>query len=652
MVRMVWSFVCIALLTLSSIGDDHDLPRQLRILHTDLHISVSTDSSILNGKVQYTAVVLRDLTAFPAITMNRYYLGIDSAAVNGEQAVVEYLDSPAESFHIVIPPSLIILPDDTVYISIWYSRKTDEAAVGRERERRGYYFFKAGDREWNQTASKTVGYTMSQPRDARAWFPTIDEPWNKSTLTMHIRVDNPAVVVANGTHVYTDWHNDGSATFTYDHPYPISPYLFAFNVGPFKKFPAEYVSVDGRVIPIAAYLFESDAAWADSANSMMQNMLGVFEHLFGPYPFDRYGMIAIEPFRYGGMEHQTISTMRRQIFLNERVVAHELAHQWWGNLVTCANWKHIWLNEGFASYAEALYYEHKYDKSMLDWYMDWFANIYFAEDERARYPLYDPPEEYLFGRAIYQKGAWVLHMLRNLVGDTAFFNAFRRYATAHAYDVAKSQDLQRAFEEEVNIDLDWFFTQWVYDAGYPVYQVLSNVKRTEETENYTISILLKQIQTNAPEVFKGPVEFLVRHAHGDTLLSFWNDMREQAFIFTIDSMPDTVIFDPHARILKRVDLTSYTAEDRGLSERIYLWQNYPNPFNTITVIEYELPSSMYVRLRIVDTLGRELTVLVEDYLEPGLHSAVFDAQGYASGVYFAVMEADGVSVVRKMTYLR
>jgi aminopeptidase N len=238
---------------------------------------------------------------------------------------------------------------------------------------------------------------------------------------MHVTVDNPVAVIANGELTETVVHDDGSVRYTYHHPYPISPYLFSFNAGPFEEYTDSYESIDGRTISIASYLFGSDAAWADSANSMMKNMMAVFEDLFGPYPFDRYGMIAVEPFRYGGMEHQTITTMRRQLFLNERVTAHEIAHQWWGNMVTCESWDHIWLNEGFASYAEALYIERKSGTTQRNAIMESYANTYFFEDGTIRYPLYNPPEGYIFGRAIYQKGAWVLHMLRNVVSDAVFY---------------------------------------------------------------------------------------------------------------------------------------------------------------------------------------------------------------------------------------
>jgi aminopeptidase N len=623
----------------------------LDIIHTDLHIFISSDNPSLHGEVHYTAVVQTPIEA--PVTMNAYWLSIDSIAVNGMEAYgVFLLIQGWEEFGIELPQELDPAPGDTVLLSIWYTRIVGPGEPGRELYREGYYFFEKGDMQWNQTASETIGYTMSQPRDARAWFPTIDEPSNKSTLTMHVTVDNPVAVIANGELTETVVHDDGSVRYTYHHPYPISPYLFSFNAGPFEEYSDSYESIDGRTIPIASYLFGSDAAWADSANSMMKNMMAVFEDLFGPYPFDRYGMIAVEPFRYGGMEHQTITTMRRQLFLNERVTAHEIAHQWWGNMVTCESWDHIWLNEGFASYAEALYIERIYGTDQRNTILESYANTYFFEDVTIRYPLYNPPEGYIFGRAIYQKGAWVLHMLRNVVSDAAFYATLREYAERHAYGAAGTDDLRSAFEFAAGMELAWFFDQWVYEPGYPVYQIESRAEENEGGTEFDVSITLNQIQENAPEVFIGPVEFLIRVNGADSLYSFWNDRRGQQFLVSVPALPDTVIFDPGNKILKKIGNATYIDGGDGIPEKISLLQNYPNPFNSSTTIEFRLSETSDVRLRIVDALGRHLALLLDDRYEPGNYVVTFNADRYASGIYFAVLEGEGVNLVRKMVYIK
>ncbi len=653
MTRIIRSLLISFLIVIGLSADTDDAFKRVEIYHTDLHITIAADTASLYGEVHYTAVAQEDLSDETPLRMHYYWLQIDSVAVNGDKVQHAFILYPeVEYFEILIPESMTILSGDTLTISIWYTRFADSYATDRDSLREGYYFFKQGASRWGQTAPQTIGYTMSQPRDARAWFPAVDKPWNKSTLTMRITVDHPVAVIATGELIQILKNPNGDVTYVYDHPYPIAPYLFAFNAGPFNEYKTTYTLNDGVTIPVASYLFEADAAWADSANSMMKNMLDVFEELFGPYPFDRYGMIAIQPFRFGGMEHQTLSTMLRTLFLSERVTAHELAHQWWGNLVTCESWENIWLNEGFATYSEALYTEAKNGPEARDAVLEWFANGYFSEDETKRYPLYNPPEGYMFGRAIYRKGAWVLHMLRNLVGGETFFTALRQYASNHAYSTAGTADFRNVFENIADRNLNWFFNQWIYQAGYPVYHVISNIQEKGSESTHNITIQLNQKQENAPDIFEGPVEFLVRSEIGDTVLTFWNDKREQEFLFSYESKPDTIIFDPDRKILKKIGVVSLIEERDELPGRITLAQNYPNPFNTATVIEYTIPEEMHVRIRVIDTLGREIKVLIDEYVTAGRYSTRFDASGFASGVYFAVLEGNGSSKVRKMTYIR
>jgi aminopeptidase N len=637
--------------SLSAVTDD--IFSGIEIFHTDLHVTISSDTASLNGEVHYSAVARQDLNPEQTIGMHFYRLRIDSVSVNGEKAIAVFpLVIPApEFFEIMLPESMTIAPGDTLTVSVWYSRLYYPSVPNNDSDRDGYYYFKQGESRWGQTAPHTIGYTMSQPRDARAWFPTVDKPWNKSTLRMSVTVDSPVNVIANGELTDIVGHDNGTVTYVYEHPYPIAPYLFAFNAGPFHEHATTYTSKDGRTIPIASYLFQADASWVDSANSMMKNMFEVFENLFGPYPFDRYGMIAIQPFRYGGMEHQTITTMRRNLFLSERITAHELAHQWWGNLVTCRTWENIWLNEGFASYAEALYTEAKEGSDARNGILELFAGRYFSEDDDIRYPIYAPPEGYIFGIAIYLKGAWVLHMLRNLLGDEIFFRTLRRYAEVYGYTTAGTEQLQSVFESETGMELEWFFNQWVYEAGYPVYRIKTDVHDSVDPDMYDMEISLEQIQSDAPEVFQGPIEILIMHEKGDTLVTFWNDQRRQDFLVSVHGRPDTVVFDPDGKILKKIDYISSVEGDR-MPDRLTLSQNYPNPFNTSTVIEYMVPEASHVRIRVIDTLGREVAVLVDRIHDPGRHELRFDAAGHASGVYFAVMESDGSSKVRKMTYIR
>ncbi len=627
-----------------------DEPTQIDILRTDLHVFVSGDSPELKGEVTYIAIVTQ--AGEGIIKFNSYWLQIDSAAVNGVHAPVLIPFAPEiEEFEVAL--ETVPNPGDTLSIFFSYTRFSETGSPGREFTRSGYYFFPQGSQMWNQTASRTLGYTMSQPNDARAWFPTIDDPSNKSLLTFRITVDRDLPVIANGRLESKITGDDGSITYTYRHDFPVPPYLMAFNVGEFGEYGTEHDLTDGRRIPVRSYLYDDDAGMSTQANRYMTEMLDMFEGLFGAYPFDEYGMIAIEPYRYGGMEHQTISTMRRSLFLDEWVIAHELAHQWWGNMVTCREWPEIWLNEGFASYGEVLYGEAAYGETMMRNVLDLFATSYFNEDGIQRYALYDPPPGRLFGTAIYRKGAWVLHMLRSVVGDEVFFGALREYGTRYRYSTASTEDLQNVFEEVGGMELGWFFGQWIYNAGYPVYRIETRVHEAETDNGYEVTVRLIQEQTNAPDVFSGPVAFRFLFDQEDTTVTFWNSERDESFSFRLSGIPDTVLFDPEHAILKRVEHITIIDDSRPpLPETIVLYQNYPNPFNAGTTIRYRIPAETVVRLRITDALGRLVEEPVHELKPAGNHVYEFNAGEYASGVYFIILEAGGSIRNGRMLYLR
>jgi aminopeptidase N len=637
----------VTILVLTGNAGEHTV---IDIVHTDLHIYVSFASSSLRGEVHYNAVIQEHQSGM--VEFNSYWLHKDSILVNGHPVSPIIPDFPGyESFLIDLPEEYTV--GDTILISIYYHRVDEPDAAGREETRAGYYYFPAGTQRWGQTALRTIGYTMSEPNDARAWFPTIDIPSNKSTLTFRITVDQPVTVIANGTKESVEHNEDGSVTYTYVHTYPIPPYLFAFNIGSFNEYPSLYQADDGRTISVASYLFPEDEDNATPANTMMVEMLGLFEGLFGEYPFERYGMIAVEPFLYGGMEHQTITTMRRSLFLNEHVIAHELAHQWWGNMVTCESWSEIWLNEGFASYSEILYDEYRYGEQAAQEALAVFATRYFNEDATERYALYNPPPHKIFGTAIYRKGAWILHMLRSMLGDEIFFTALNEYGEQYRYTTATTETLREVFESISGRSLDWFFDQWVYHAGYPIYSIDAYIPENVGEEPVPVTLTLRQLQTDAPAVFKGYVTFTVMYSHGDTTVTFWNTERNQEFSFEAAGIPETIVFDPYRSILNRFEgVNMVEGPPRSLPESVELYQNYPNPFNTETVIEYALPDREHVRLRITDSLGRIVLAAVDEVRNAGRYSYTFNAGEHAAGVYYAVLETESIRKIRKMIYLR
>ncbi len=311
-------------------------------------------------------------------------------------------------------------------------------------------------------------YSFSEPEGARSWLVVYDAPADKATLALHVTVPSDLVVVANGDRQATDEHGDGTATTHFDFPWPIATYLIVVNAGDFELHEDDSGSVPVHTWASSADLSQASAVFADTA-AMIEHL----SELWTPYPYSLYANVLV-PFG-GAMEHTTATSFGEDLIWHADyatiVNVHELGHHWWGDYVTCAEWEEIWLNEGFASYTEALWIEEARGEDWLARYVwDEQRASYLAwKDWEGEFSLYDP--DYMWGGTVYDKGSFVVHMLRFVLGDEAFFDGMILYAETHAHDVATTEDFRAAMETHHGAELDWFFEQWVYQAGDPSYRV-------------------------------------------------------------------------------------------------------------------------------------------------------------------------------------
>ncbi|MDZ7624837.1 MAG: M1 family metallopeptidase [Ignavibacteriaceae bacterium] len=306
-------------------------------------------------------------------------------------------------------------------------------------------------------------YNLSEPNYASSWFPCNDIPFDKTMLEISITNDSSMVSVSNG--VLVDVITDGERrTYRWRTEYPISTYLVAIYSSDYEYFSDEYISLDGLdTMSVEYYVLPDKLEKAKVDFSTHVKMLEVFSQMFGEYPFlkEKYG-VAEFLWYAGAMEHQTITGVSSNMIggkkFFEDTFVHELAHQWWGNAVGPKSWKDIWLNEGFATYCEALYYEaisgkEALQSTMMSKYSSNFSGS-LAE-----------PGPFLFTRTMYDKGAWVLHMLRWEVGDSSFFEILRTYYETYKYSNASISDFKYVSEKVSGKNLDKFFEQWVYGKG-------------------------------------------------------------------------------------------------------------------------------------------------------------------------------------------
>ena len=347
----------------------------------------------------------------------------------------------------------------------------------------------------------------------------------------------------------------------------------------------------------------------------------------------------------GGMEHQTITSIG---FFSEEILVHELAHQWFGDKITCRDWQHIWLNEGFATYGECLYKEAVYGKNIYDQYialkMDDAKKAIgsiFVQNPQSINEIFNPYRS-------YAKGSVVLHMLRGILGDSLFFKAIKAYATDStlSYKTATTAEFKSIVERVSNSSLNYFFDEWIYGENYPQYSISWNYSE-QENNNYNVSISISQLPNTTPVFFIMPVQIKITTLSGDTTFTVLNNQMQQTFQFLVKGQPTTLIFDPDNKILK-------SKNGDGIKEfvRYFLAQNYPNPFNPGTTIEYEILNFVNVSLKVYNILGREVKTLVNEKQKPGKYKIFFNSDNLASGVYFYVIKAGSFQAAKRMIMVR
>ncbi|HMK39102.1 MAG TPA: M1 family metallopeptidase, partial [Bacteroidota bacterium] len=314
------------------------------VVSYDLDLSLAMVNENLSGRNRIT-VVLK--SPADSLVLYQLKLSIDSITVGGVLRPF-VVDDQAERCIVRLGPGLA--SGDTVRLSVAYRRIP---GVPRQTDRLGYYYFQ----DTIPGLPANIGYTMSEPGDARCWMPCYDEPWEKSTAEMRVTVPRGYVAASNGRFLGTVDNGDGTLTWHWKENHQIASYLMCATVSAYTN-PRSYLTrAPGDSIPVEYFAWMRDSAAAFGYLPTIKQMITNLGKLFGPYPWDKYGMCSVTPFAYGGMEHQTITTIHEALQTNEDVVVHELAHQWWGDLVTCGTWADIWLNESFATYSEGLWRE-------------------------------------------------------------------------------------------------------------------------------------------------------------------------------------------------------------------------------------------------------------------------------------------------------
>lgn len=434
----------------------------------------------------------------------------------------------------------------TIYIE--YTAKPDEfeEKYGEEGAMlgiKGMYFINPKGEEPNKP---TQIWTQGETESNSAWFPTIDKTNQKTTQELTVTVDNKYVTLSNGKLMSQKKNTDGTRADYWKMDLPHSPYLFFLGVG-------EYAVVKDkwRGKEVNYYVEPEYASVAKKIFGNTPEMMEYFSNITGvPFPWVKYSQITGRDYVAGAMENTTATLHQESAQQDARelvdgnswetVIAHELFHQWFGDYVTTESWSNITVNESFADYSQTLWQEYKYGKDAgeAENYQGMQGYLGSGSEKKDLVRFYYADREDVFDAVSYQKGGRILNMLRNYVGDSAFFKSLNNYLTTNKFKSAEAQQLRLAFEEVTGRDLNWFFNQWYYGSGHPSVDINYNY----DDAAGKVTVVVKQTQKSG-KYFKLPIAIDVYEGAAKTRHNVWLNNPVDSFTFSYTKRPDLVNVD-------------------------------------------------------------------------------------------------------------
>jgi aminopeptidase N len=446
-----------------------------------------------------------------------------------------------------------------------------------------------------------VLWTLSEPYGARDWWPCKQDLGDKiDSIDVFVQTATDYKVASNG--VLTEIIPTGAEhIYHWRHRHPIATYLIAIAVTNYEAYSDWVALPTGDSIEVLNYVYPENLGYAQANTGVTVDYIELFNDLFGLYPFadEKYGHAQFS--WGGGMEHQTMSFMYN---FSEGLVAHELAHQWFGDYITCGSWEDIWLNEGFATYLEGLTKEFVIGgDAWMNWKVSRINSVTEQPGGSVRVPDTTSVGRIFNSRLSYSKGAMLLHMLRWRLGDEDFFGALQLYLLAQANGYARTSDLQAALETQSGLALDEFFADWYAGEGYPSY----HLQWWPTTQG--IGFLVSQSTSHASvDFFEGPLPVYVAGEGRDTLLRLEHTTNEQFFLPYLDFVPEEVIFDPDRWLLTGENLVeqieAITHSEDPLEDSS--WQVYPNPVREVLQWRWESAQPTVQQVHLINAAGQRV----------------------------------------------
>lgn len=510
-------------------------PDGFRLRYYRLTLAVDTAAKTLAGRVALEGLATSPLVRQVGLDLGRA-LTVDSVAVRGHAVA---FTRPGDRIELDLPRA--VRRGDAFVVTVVYHGHP---------EGRGFSF------ATHDGVPMIASFGL--PYSAREWWPCRDAPAAKAdSVDIVVTVPAPLVAASNGRLVAVRATPGGTRTFHWAVRYPISPDVVSLAVTDYVTLTASYHTERGHALPLVFYVYPQDSARAREDFAVVPELMRSHVARFGEYPFvrEKYGLAEFATPSY--REHQTLTAYGSSLITgdhaNDRILAHELAHQWFGDLVSVKNWSHVWLNEGFATYAYALWQEQRggraaYRTAMAQADRDDFSGTIFIADSTNVAAM--------FTATTFAKASWVLHMLRHVMGERAFFEAVRDYLRANAYRAAATEDFQRVCEDRYGRSLAWFFREWIYGTARPVYAFAWTSARGAArggagSRGDVVTLTIRQLQSEAAP-FRMPIDVTITTAQGVAEQRIWDSLATQTFALAVAGPATAVSLDAGGWILKRL----------------------------------------------------------------------------------------------------
>lgn len=534
--------------------------RENDVLHTKLQVSFDWEKQQLNGK----ATIDVKPYFYPQKQLVLDAKGMDIHSVKLVSDNPKELQYQYDDLFLKIDLDKTYERTDTFTVLIDYTAKPEEWEAGGSQaimSDKGLYFINPLGEDPNKV--KQI-WTQGETEASSVWYPTIDAPNEKMTQEIQMTVKEEYKTLSNGKLILSSENGDGTRTDVWKQDIPHAPYLTMMFVGDFAVVKDTLVKSDGSVLEVDYYVEKEWEKYAKDIFGATPEMIKFFSERLGyDYPWDKYAQVVVRDYVSGAMENTSAvihgdflyQTKRDLIDSdNESIIAHELFHHWFGDLVTCESWANLPLNESFANYSQFLWDEYKYGENHADYYAEVEEEGYFQSAEYSG--MHDmiwfayKDKEQMFDGHSYNKGGRILHMLRNYVGDDAFFESLKLYLHQNEFKPAEIHQLRLAFEEVTGEDLNWFFNQWFFGKGHPVLEVEYAIDSTENTLN----VKIEQAQ-NFDEVPLYKLPFKIKVFSGDNEQEYDVTLEEQLTIleFPLAGPLKNVLFDSEKILLAEIE---------------------------------------------------------------------------------------------------